>query len=377
MAGFGRDTLQFVRENARWLGGGFLLTMFSSFGQTFFIGLSGEDLRAAFGLSSGGFGGLYMLATLASAISLPWLGRTLDLMPGWKVVRFTMPALAMACVLITVAPNVVVLILALYLLRLFGQGMMTETAYTENTAKWLAEHRKLPDLTAERERLCSQLSRPWRGRQASLERVKERLATVGAEIARWQLRPDQMVIVDEASLAGTFALDELVAAATDAPAKVLLVGDWAQLSAVDAGGAFGLIARDRKDMAPELSDVHRFTASWEKAASVELRLGRAVAIDAYRAHGRVVGGPRDDLLDAVYAAWRRHEGGPIESHDRRRRRHGGRPEPAGPGRPSRRRCRRRTRRPGGRRTGRRGRRRGNHPTEQPPPRRWPAMGQER
>ena len=140
MAGFGRDTLQFVRENARWLGGGFLLTMFSSFGQTFFIGLSGEDLRAAFGLSSGGFGGLYMLATLASAISLPWLGRTLDLMPGWKVVRFTMPVFALACVLITVAPNVAVLGIALYLLRLFGQGMMTETAYTE-TGRWFVANR--------------------------------------------------------------------------------------------------------------------------------------------------------------------------------------------------------------------------------------------
>ena len=140
MIDFGRDTLRFTRENARWLGGGFLLTMFSSFGQTFFIGLSGEDLRAAFGLSSGGFGGLYMLATLASAISLPWLGRTLDLMPGWKVVRFTMPVFALACVLITVAPNVAVLGIALYLLRLFGQGMMTETAYTE-TGRWFVANR--------------------------------------------------------------------------------------------------------------------------------------------------------------------------------------------------------------------------------------------
>lgn len=140
MPDFGRDTLQFLRDNARWLGGGFLLTMFSSFGQTFFIGLSGEDLRAQFGLSSGGFGGLYMLATLASAVSLPWLGRTLDLMPGWKVVRFTMPAFALACVLITVAPNVAVLGIALYLLRLFGQGMMTETAYTE-TGRWFVANR--------------------------------------------------------------------------------------------------------------------------------------------------------------------------------------------------------------------------------------------
>jgi MFS family permease len=140
MAGFGRDTLQFMRENARWLGGGFLLTMFSSFGQTFFIGLSGEHLRATFGLSRGGFGGLYMLATLASAISLPWLGRTLDLMPGWKVIRFTMPIFALACVLITVAPNLAVLVIALYLLRLFGQGMMTETAYTE-TGRWFVANR--------------------------------------------------------------------------------------------------------------------------------------------------------------------------------------------------------------------------------------------
>lgn len=140
MPGFGRDTLQFLRDNVRWLAGGFLLTMFSSFGQTFFIGLSGEDLRARFGLSSGGFGGLYMLATLASAVSLPWLGRTLDLMPGWKVVRFTMPAFALACVLIALAPNVAMLGIALYLLRLFGQGMMTETAYTE-TGRWFVANR--------------------------------------------------------------------------------------------------------------------------------------------------------------------------------------------------------------------------------------------
>ncbi|WP_210188981.1 hypothetical protein [Mesorhizobium sp. YR577] len=76
-----------------------------------------------------------MLATLASAATLPWLGRTLDLMPGWKVVRFTMPALAFACVLIAIAPNVAVLALSIYLLRLFGQGMMIEIALTE-TGRW-------------------------------------------------------------------------------------------------------------------------------------------------------------------------------------------------------------------------------------------------
>lgn len=129
------DNARFVKNNIRWIGGCFLLTLFSSFGQTFFVGLSGNDLRARFDLSGGEFGGLYMAATLMSAVTLPWLGRTLDRMPGWKVARFTIPCLAFACVLLALAPYLAVLVLALYLLRLFGQGMMTEIAYTE-TGRW-------------------------------------------------------------------------------------------------------------------------------------------------------------------------------------------------------------------------------------------------
>ena len=83
---FARDNLLFIRDNTRWIGAGFLLTMFSSF----FIGLSGNELRNTFHLPGGELGGLYMLATLASAVTLSWLGRTLDLMPGGKVVRFSM-----------------------------------------------------------------------------------------------------------------------------------------------------------------------------------------------------------------------------------------------------------------------------------------------
>jgi MFS family permease len=140
MLDYGRDTLHFLRENARWLAGGFLLTLFSCFGQSFFIGLSGGALRRTFHLSGAAFGGIYMLATMGSAVTLPWLGRTLDLMPGWRVVRFTAPALALACVLIAVAPNVAVLTVALYLLRLFGLGMMQETAFTE-IGRWFVANR--------------------------------------------------------------------------------------------------------------------------------------------------------------------------------------------------------------------------------------------
>ncbi|WP_084397336.1 MFS transporter [Henriciella aquimarina] len=132
--------LSFLRTNIRWIAGGFLLTFFSSFGQTFFIGVSGGELREKFSLTDGEFGLTYMIATLASALTLPWLGRTLDHMAGRRVVQFVIPSLAAACLLIAFAPNVIIVVLALYMLRLFGQGMMTHTALTE-TGRWFSANR--------------------------------------------------------------------------------------------------------------------------------------------------------------------------------------------------------------------------------------------
>ncbi|WP_449280589.1 MobF family relaxase [Leucobacter sp.] len=116
-------------------------------------------------------------------------------------------------------------------------------------------------------------------------------------------RKGQLVIVDEASLAGTLSLDRITEHAVEVGAKVLLVGDWAQLHSVDAGGAFSLLVHDRED-APELVDVHRFINVWEKAASLDLRHGRPEAIDTYAEHDRVTGGSTEAMIDAAYTAWR-------------------------------------------------------------------------
>ena len=113
----------------------------------------------------------------------------------------------------------------------------------------------------------------------------------------------QLVIVDEASLAGTISLDRITDAAALAGAKVLLVGDYAQLQSVDAGGAFNLLVSDRDD-APELVDIHRFTNEWEKAASLSLRHGRIDIIDTYLNHHRIHDGDTDTATGAAYAAWR-------------------------------------------------------------------------
>lgn len=125
---------------------------------------------------------------------------------------------------------------------------------------------------------------------------------------RWNLAAGQLVIVDEASLAGTATLELLATHAAQAGAKVLLAGDWAQLAAIDAGGAFGMLVRDRNnqpdsDPAPELTDVRRFTSEWEKDASLRLRQGDTDVIDLYDQHGRIVDGEHDQILDAAYHAW--------------------------------------------------------------------------
>ncbi len=133
---------------------------------------------------------------------------------------------------------------------------------TENTAKWLHEHSQ----------------------------------------GRATVRASQLVIIDEASLAGTLTLDRFSTLAIQAGAKVLLVGDWAQLQSVDAGGAFRMLVEARAD-APELADVHRFRDAWEKEASLDLRNGRLQALDAYGAHDRIVGGDADSMADAAYSAW--------------------------------------------------------------------------
>ena len=120
--------------------------------------------------------------------------------------------------------------------------------------------------------------------------LRERISRLEGEIARWSLRAGQLVVVDEASLASTFALDELMSAALDAGAKVVLAGDPAQLSSVDAGGMFRTLVRDRGEDAPTLEHVRRFTATWEKRASLQIRRGEVAALTAYDAHERITGG---------------------------------------------------------------------------------------
>lgn len=109
------------------------------------------------------------------------------------------------------------------------------------------------------------------------------------------LRCGDLVIVDEASMAGAAQLEQVIDAAAAVGAKVVLAGDDRQLAAVEDGGAFALLA-DRVTPV-RLTEVVRFQSGWEGPASLRLRDGDATVVQEYLRHGRIVSGSEEQLLE--------------------------------------------------------------------------------
>ena len=132
--------LGFLRANRRWLAGGFLLTLSSSFGQTFFISLFGGDIRSEFALSHGDFGTLYAIATLAAAFTIIWLGKLADHVRIAPLSIATLAGLALACMGMGAVETLWMLVLVLFGLRLFGQGMLSHIPLTA-MGRWFSAQR--------------------------------------------------------------------------------------------------------------------------------------------------------------------------------------------------------------------------------------------
>jgi conjugative relaxase-like TrwC/TraI family protein len=174
----------------------------------------------------------------------------------------------------------------------------------DNVAKWV--HEAVGVSADQRQHWISELERAAQtaesdGRRRRHLRIVAELARARAENDRWKFRRNQLIIVDEASMASTMELATLAREAHGSGAKLLLVGDDAQLGAADTGGAFRLIAHDTN--AAELSDVWRFSNSWEREASLALRSGHPEVIDAYDQHGRLAHGSLEDMENGAYVAW--------------------------------------------------------------------------
>lgn len=126
---------------------------------------------------------------------------------------------------------------------------------------------------------------------------------VDVEAGRADVRAGDLVIVDEAGMASTDHLSQISTLAREAGAKLLYVGDHAQLAAVGAGGMLEMLAE--RGTAYELETVRRFKtpagelSSWEGEASLQLRQGDVRALDAYEAHGRLYGGAVEEMTAAA------------------------------------------------------------------------------
>jgi len=124
------------------------------------------------------------------------------------------------------------------------------------------------------------------------------------EAGRRRLHGRTVVVVDEAGMVGTRQLESLVARAAAARAKVVLVGDPAQLPAIDAGGALAGLARRLGHH--ELTENHRQTADWERQVLADLREGRITEVtDSYQRHGRL--DTSDDVEAVIDRWWDAHE----------------------------------------------------------------------
>lgn len=209
--------LVFLRDNARWLGGGFLLFFFSSFGQTFLISLSAGDIRREYGLSHGGFGSLYMAATLASAFTLPRLGHLADHLSAKKLALVMLPMLALAAAGMALSRHVVTLFVTIYLLRLLGQGMMSHLAFT-TMARWFS---------AQRGRAISLATLGLNTGEAVLPLAFVALAASLGWRNTWWLAAGALVLVALPLIAKLVSV-ERTAQASDPVARVTTARDWSR-----------------------------------------------------------------------------------------------------------------------------------------------------
>ena len=103
---------------------------------------------------------------------------------------------------------------------------------------------------------------------------------------RDRLQSGDVLVLDEAGMVSSRQMAALVSAVETAGAKLVLVGDAAQLQPIEAGAAFRAIVE--RIGAAELSGVRRQRAAWQQQATQDLSRGNVRrALKTYRAAGSI------------------------------------------------------------------------------------------
>ena len=109
---------------------GFIFTFFSSFGQSFFLGLFNSSIRDALSITHGQFGTIYASATLLSSLLIIWVGKKIDDMDIFKFSLIVTLLLSFSSYFFSKVTSISFLFIAIFLMRFSGQGLMSHTATT-------------------------------------------------------------------------------------------------------------------------------------------------------------------------------------------------------------------------------------------------------
>ena len=120
--------VKFAAAHRRLIAFGFLVAFASSFGQTYYIGVFGPAIQAEFGLSHTAWGTIYMLGTLGSAALLPWTGKQIDRLDLRLYTALVGLSAVVASAATALAVNPAMLVVAIFLLRQSGQGLMSHVS---------------------------------------------------------------------------------------------------------------------------------------------------------------------------------------------------------------------------------------------------------
>ena len=109
---------------------GFIFTFFSSFGQSFFLGLFNAPIRNELGITHGQFGNIYATATIFSSLLLIWVGKKID---DYEIIYysfFVILLLFLSSIFFSLINNIYLLAAGIFLMRFSGQGLMSHASTT-------------------------------------------------------------------------------------------------------------------------------------------------------------------------------------------------------------------------------------------------------
>ena len=100
---------------------GFIFTFFSSFGQSFFLGLFNAPIRNELDITHGQFGNIYATATIFSSLLLIWVGKKIDEYQIIYYSFFVIILLFFSSLIFSFINSIYFLAIGIFLMRFSGQ----------------------------------------------------------------------------------------------------------------------------------------------------------------------------------------------------------------------------------------------------------------